>query len=378
MEAVRCARANRTLTGEIVRVILGLWKRPCPAGGCRRGDRRQAAATSVPGVSQWSLISGSPALTNYTSLGDWNPMEIPTAGPPPRPPTWLWPAAFSPARQVAPIPSGAAQSGKRAGSHLALTIISTFSSRFRRVRRNIQIYLGRTNNYYGTSTARWFSALPRGHHNQCPCDERFILSHLHRAHIYWRGNLSDLRIDPLGAAVRRTGRSARLRPLGRSRGRHLLSGLFQRSNSGAGTNDVNGFPVIRKFVKNISAFAGTSACVQQFLEANMPHGTLRKLRGSLEAPCLAHGIRPDHDAVRVMLTVSRDKAHQLVGGTAGLTNPMRQTWCFQTSSSCEAFRADVGLQKLLDATLDVQQKRNVLTTFRSLENRSHRWCRTGV
>jgi len=79
-------------------------------------------------------------------------MEIPTAGPPPRPPTWLWPrfltgTASSANPQVA-LPNLA--SG-RPLLDLAFNDYLDVQLQVRPGPGNIQIYFGATNNYYGTS-----------------------------------------------------------------------------------------------------------------------------------------------------------------------------------------------------------------------------------
>ncbi len=137
---------------------------------------------------------------------------------------------------------------------------------------NMPIYFGTTNTP-GISAARVATISS----TNIPADGAF---HVYRVffgpEVYWRGKLSDLRIDPLGSSAT-VGQSFAIDyvRLGDLIG-DIYNPVYDAVNTpGAGTNDVNGFPVLEMSSKHFRFCWDASVASNSFWTADMPHGTLR-------------------------------------------------------------------------------------------------------
>jgi carbonic anhydrase/acetyltransferase-like protein (isoleucine patch superfamily) len=137
---------------------------------------------------------------------------------------------------------------------------------------SVPVYYGTTNTP-GISSARLFVI----DSTNIPADGAF---HLYRIflgpEVYWRGNLSDLRIDPLGTNAT-LGQAFALDyvRLGDLTGDLYYPSYDAVNIPGAGTNDINGFPVREMSSKHFRFCWDASVASNSFWTANMPHGTLR-------------------------------------------------------------------------------------------------------
>ena len=137
---------------------------------------------------------------------------------------------------------------------------------------NIPIYYGTTNTP-GISVSRVVVI----NSTNIPSDGAF---HVYRIflgpQVYWRGNLSDLRIDPLGSSAT-VGQSFTIDyvRLGDLTGDIYYPSYVAGSIPGGGTNSVNGFPVQEMSSKHFRLCWDVSVASNSFWKANMPHGTLR-------------------------------------------------------------------------------------------------------
>jgi len=137
---------------------------------------------------------------------------------------------------------------------------------------NIPIYFGTTNTP-GISAARMVTI----NNTNIPADGAF---HVYRVffgpEVYWRGNLSDLRIDPLGgsATVGQTFTLDYVR-LGDLAGDIYYPSYDAANIPAAGANNVNGLPVLEMSSKHFRFCWDASVAANSFWTANMPHGTLR-------------------------------------------------------------------------------------------------------
>ena len=106
--------------------------------------------------------------------------------------------------------------------------------------------------------------------------------HLYRLflgpHVYWRGNLTDFRIDPLGAAAI-TGQTFSLDyiRLGDLANEVYAPSYVAGSVPGPGTNSPNGYPVLDMSSKHFRFCWDASVASNGYWTATMPHGTLRNL-----------------------------------------------------------------------------------------------------
>jgi hypothetical protein len=141
----------------------------------------------------------------------------------------------------------------------------------------VQIYFGATNNYYFTANATTgFNTNRAVTVTNVPTDGAF---HVYRVffgpHPYWRGNLSDVRVDPLGAGAT-NGEAFALDyvRVGDLSG-EVYTPVYGTLIPGPGTNDANGYPV-RELDSKHFRFCWDIACTSNsFWTATMPHGTLR-------------------------------------------------------------------------------------------------------
>jgi len=146
----------------------------------------------------------------------------------------------------------------------------------------IQFYFGTTNNYFGTANSTTgFYPLRFATITNAPTDGAF---HVYRVffgpNVYWRGNLSDLRIDPLGGSAI----AGQAFALDYVRVGDLVGDVYVAHYSAAvpapGANDpVLGQPVQEMDSKHFR-FCWNNWSVTNFpvfWTANMPHGTLRNL-----------------------------------------------------------------------------------------------------
>jgi len=137
---------------------------------------------------------------------------------------------------------------------------------------SIPVYFGTTTNT-GISAARVITIS----NTNIPADGAF---HVYRVffgpEVYWRGRLSDLRVDPLGNSAT-VGQSFALdyARLGDLTGDIYYPSYDAALIPGAGTNDVNGFPVLEMSSKHFRFCWDASVASNSFWTANMPHGTLR-------------------------------------------------------------------------------------------------------
>jgi carbonic anhydrase/acetyltransferase-like protein (isoleucine patch superfamily) len=133
--------------------------------------------------------------------------------------------------------------------------------------------------YFGTTSTPGINAsrIVTINSTNIPSDGAF---HVYRIffgpEIYWRGNLSDLRIDPLGSSAT-AGQAFALDSvrLGDLTG-DIYNPSYDAANiPAAGANDVNGFPVQEMSSKHFRFCWDISVTSNSFWTANMPHGTLR-------------------------------------------------------------------------------------------------------
>ncbi len=221
------------------------------------------------------------ALTNYTGLGEWN-----TDGN-----FENWSAVQVNGATV----SGGLLSGTAAGTdpQVMLTRLGANGpdldlafNDYLDVRLQVPagfggtvlVYFGATNNYTGTAnTTTGFSSSREVTITNIPTDGNF---HVYRIffgpHVDWRGNLSDVRVDPLGSAAT-TGDVFTLDyvRVGDLTGDVYLPSYAAATVPGPGTNDVNGFPVMDMSSKHFRFCWDASVASNSFWTANMPHGTLR-------------------------------------------------------------------------------------------------------
>ena len=137
---------------------------------------------------------------------------------------------------------------------------------------SIPIYFGTTNTP-GISASRVVTI----DSTNIPPDGAF---HVYRVffgpEIYWRGNFSDLRIDPLGSsATVGQGFAIDYVRLGDLAGDIYHPSYDTANVPAAGANDVNGFPVQEMSSKHFRFCWDISVTSNSFWTANMPHGTLR-------------------------------------------------------------------------------------------------------
>ena len=133
--------------------------------------------------------------------------------------------------------------------------------------------------YFGTTSTAGISAsrVVTIDSTNIPSDGAF---HIYRVffgpEIYWRGNLSDLRIDPLGSsATVGQGFAIDYVRLGDLTGDIYYPSYDAANVPAAGANDVNGFPVQEMSSKHFRFCWDISVTSNSFWTANMPHGTLR-------------------------------------------------------------------------------------------------------
>jgi carbonic anhydrase/acetyltransferase-like protein (isoleucine patch superfamily) len=221
------------------------------------------------------------ALTNYTGLGEWN-----TDGN-----FENWSSAQINGATV----SGGWLSGTAAGTdpQIMLTRLGANGpdldlafNDYLDVRLQVPagfggavlVYFGATNNYTGTAnTTTGFSASREVTITNIPTDGNF---HVYRIffgpHVDWRGNLSDVRVDPLGnAATIGDAFALDYVRVGDLTGDVYLPSYAAATVPGPGTNDVNGFPVMDMSSKHFRFCWDISVTSNSFWTATMPHGTLR-------------------------------------------------------------------------------------------------------
>ncbi|HEX9047169.1 MAG TPA: hypothetical protein VF988_09100, partial [Verrucomicrobiae bacterium] len=239
-----------------------------------------AAAVFAGPLDVVTIDPATPALTNYTSLGEWN-----TNGNFDK---------WSTAQVSGAAVSGGILSGIASGSNPQLTLVHLANgpdldlafNDYLEVRLQapagfggaMQIYFGATNQYYGTAnTTTGFNASRMVSVTNVPTDGAF---HVYRIffgpNVYWRGNLSDVRIDPLGsAATAGQAFAVDFIRVGDLAGDVYYPSYDAANVPGAGTNDVNGFPVMEMSSKHFRFCWDASVASNSFWTANMPHGTLR-------------------------------------------------------------------------------------------------------
>ena len=137
---------------------------------------------------------------------------------------------------------------------------------------SIPVYFGTTNTP-GISAARVVTISS----TNIPTDGAF---HVYRVffgpEVYWRGNLSDVRVNPLGSSAT-VGQSFAIDyvRLGDLTGDIYYPSYDAVNVPGAGTNNINGFPVLEMSSKHFRFCWDASVASNSFWTANMPHGTLR-------------------------------------------------------------------------------------------------------
>ena len=190
---------------------------------------------------------------------------------------------------------------------------------------SIPIYYGTTNTP-GISTARMFFI------TNVPTDGAF---HVYRIffgpEVYWRGNLSDLRIDPLGTNAT-VGQSFSIdyARLGDLTGDIYYPSYDAANIPGAGTNDPTGFPVQEMSSKHFRFCWDASVASNSFWTANMPHGTLRNFEEVWKADVWRLGFPEPVPSARHGGSLFREKNTRSTSrlGTA-VTGPARMAMAFR-------------------------------------------------
>jgi carbonic anhydrase/acetyltransferase-like protein (isoleucine patch superfamily) len=221
------------------------------------------------------------ALTNYTTLGDWNTDGVFD--------NWGT-AQVSGATVLGGMLSGTASgtdpqitlTGLGAGGpdldlafndyvDVRLQVPAAFSG-------YILVFFGATNNYFGTAnTTTGFNNSRSVTITNIPSDGAF---HVYRIffgpHVYWRGNLSDIRVDPLGNAAT-VGQAFALDyvRVGDLTGEIYTPSYVAVDIPAPGVNSPNGFPVIDMSSKHFRFCWDISITSNSSWTASMPHGTLR-------------------------------------------------------------------------------------------------------
>ncbi len=143
---------------------------------------------------------------------------------------------------------------------------------------NILVFFGATNNYFGTAnTTTGFNASRSVTITNIPPDGAF---HVYRIffgpHVYWRGNLSDVRIDPLGNSAT-IGQAFALDyvRVGDLTGEIYTPSYAAPQVPAPGASSPNGFPVLEMSSKHFRFCWDISITSNSFWTATMPHGTLR-------------------------------------------------------------------------------------------------------
>ena len=221
------------------------------------------------------------ALTNYTGLGEWNTDGSFDA----------WTTAQVSGATVA----GGSLSGTASGSDPQVTLtglgtngpdLDLAFNDYLDVRLQvptgfsggIQVYFGATNNYFYTANATTgFNTNRAVTITNVPTDGAF---HVYRIffgpHPYWRGNLSGVRIDPLGNAAT-TGQAFALDYVraGDLNGDTYTPSYVAVTIPAPGVNSPNGFPVIDLSSKHFRFCWDISITSNSFWTVDMPHTTLR-------------------------------------------------------------------------------------------------------
>jgi carbonic anhydrase/acetyltransferase-like protein (isoleucine patch superfamily) len=239
------------------------------------------SVVAVPTTGLTVTTDPTVALTNYTGLGEWN-----TNGN-----YESWTLQGSSAASV----TGGLLSGTASTTNplVQLTGLSTHGpdldlafNDYLDVRLqvptafggSVRVYFGATNNYTYTANATTGFNTNRSLSFTPATDGAF---HVYRIffgpHAYWRGNLSDVRIDPLGNAAT-VGQAFALDYV---RVGDLTGDIYVPSVSSsapaAGVNNGNGFPVIEMNSKHFRFCWDVSVTSNSFWTASMPHGSLRNL-----------------------------------------------------------------------------------------------------
>lgn len=247
-------------------------------GGSGGGTTNNPPATAGNGVTV--TVDPSVALTNYTSLGEWNTDGVFD--------NWTT-TQVTGATVAGGILSGTAGStnpevalsGIAGGPDLDLAFNDYVDVRLQvpaGFAGGIQVYFGAANNYYGTSNSTTgFSASRVFNITNAPADGAF---HVYRVffgpHIYWRGNLSDVRVDPLGTTAT-VGQAFALDyvRVGDLAGDIYLPSYDAANVPGPGTNDPIGYPLMDMSSKHFRFCWDASVTSNSFWRTNMAHGTLR-------------------------------------------------------------------------------------------------------
>ncbi len=240
-----------------------------------------ACGANPPGVVV--TLDPTVALTNFTGMGEWN-----TAGN-----FEGWSVTGASGAAV----SGGVLSATASGSNPQLTLAGVAGGPDLDLAFNdymdlrlqvpagfggpLQVYYGATNRYVGTSNSTaGFSATSRVVTiTNVPTDGAF---HVYRIFwgpdVYWRGNLSDVRVDPLGTTAT-VGQAFALDyvRVGDLTGDIYYPSYVAGSIPGPGTNDPNGFPVLDMSSKHFRFCWDVSVASNSYWTASMPHGTLRNL-----------------------------------------------------------------------------------------------------
>jgi hypothetical protein len=174
----------------------------------------------------------------------------------------------------------------------------------------IQIYFGATNNYFYTANATTgFNANRSVTITNAPTDGAF---HVYRVffgpHPYWRGNLSDVRIDPLGnsAAVGEAFALDYVR-VGDLAG-DVYTPVYGSLIPAPGVNNENGFPIHEMDSKHFRFCWDAPSTSNSYWNAGMPHGTLRNFEEVWKSHVWRMGWpEPDHPVGANHLTYTGPK-----------------------------------------------------------------------
>jgi hypothetical protein len=233
--------------------------------------------TAAPPTTNTTLVVDpvSPALTNYTSLGEWN-----TDG---NFESWTT-SQITNSTVAAGLLTGSASGldssiqklNFAGGPDLDLAYNDNLELRLQvpaDYNGDVLIYYGATNTP-GISSARVLT-IPGA---QIPKDGAFHVYRLDLAlEIFWRGTLRDLRIDPLDSTGAGETFALDYVRVGDIAGDVYLPRYSANNPAPGATNTANNLPVIDMESKHFRVLWDAAVATNSFWRANMPHGTLRNL-----------------------------------------------------------------------------------------------------
>jgi carbonic anhydrase/acetyltransferase-like protein (isoleucine patch superfamily) len=242
---------------------------------------RLEAQTNVLRDGVTATVDPAVALTNYTALGEWN-----TDG---NFESWST-AQISGATVAGGVLSGTASGTDpqimltgfgASGPDLDLAFNDYLDVRLQvpaAFSGNILVYFGAANTYFGTanSTTGFNNSRVVAITNVPPDGAFHVYRIFFGPHVYWRGNLSDVRVDPFGS-VAAIGQAFALDyvRVGDLTGDIYTPSYTSPNVPAPGVNNPNGYPVIDMSSKHFRFCWDISVTSNSFWTAAMPHGTLR-------------------------------------------------------------------------------------------------------